>query len=275
MAISPTAQIHPTAVIEDGARIGGSCQIGPYSLIGSNVTLRQGVTIKSHAVVTGQTEIGEDSTVFSFACVGEIPQDLKFKGEETELRIGKRNRIREGATLNRGTRGGGGLTLVGDDCLFMTGAHVGHDCRVGDRVVMANQAALGGHCVIGSDVIIGGLSGIHQFVRVGNGAIIGAVCIVRHDVIPHGQVQGPGSQLHGLNLIGLRRRNEDRTAIADLQAAYRQLAESNQPFADAVYSIGSNGLRSTLIDDLVTFVNAGASRSYLLPTTRNGQKDGS
>ena len=265
MPIAESANVHPSAIVEQGARIGADCRIGPFAHIGGQVTLRPRVHIKSHAVVAGQTEIGEDSVVFPFACVGEIPQDLKYRGENTELRIGRRNRIREGATLNTGTRGGGGLTSVGDDCLFMTGAHVGHDCRVGNNVVMANQAALGGHCVIGDRVIIGGLAGIHQFVRIGIGAIIGAVCIVRRDVIPYGLVQGSGAELTGLNLIGLRRRNEDRRAIADLQTAYRRLSESKAPFQDSVADLADAGFNTALVDDIIRFVNSGSGRFYLTP----------
>ena len=269
MAISASANVHRTAIVEDGARIGNNCQIGAYSTIGANVTLRPGVQIKSHAVVTGQTEIGDDTVVFPFACVGEVPQDLKFKGEITELRVGKRNRIREGATLNVGTEGGGGITQVGNDCLFMTGAHVGHDCKVGNGVIMANQSALGGHCSIGDNVIIGGLSGIHQFVRIGTGAIIGAVCIVRRDVIPYGQVHGPGATLKGLNLIGLRRRDENRQAIANLQHAYRQLVESTEPFQKGVAALSDSSLNSALVDDIIQFVSNGSGRSFLTPEKKD------
>ncbi|MCY3878496.1 MAG: acyl-ACP--UDP-N-acetylglucosamine O-acyltransferase [Rhodobacteraceae bacterium] len=268
MPVAETAKVHPTAAVEEGARIGPDCVIGPFCVVGAKVTLRPRVVLKSHAVVSGQTEVGEDTVIFPFACVGEVPQDLKYNGESTELRIGKRNRIREGATLNIGTRGGGGLTSVGDDCLFMTGAHVGHDCRVGDRVIMANQSALGGHCVIGDRVIIGGLSGIHQFVRIGVGAIIGAVCIVRRDVIPYGHVQGPGAELSGLNLIGLRRQKEDRRAVAELQTAYRRLTESTEPFHDSVAALAREGFNSTLVNDIVKFVGADSGRSYLTPGVR-------
>lgn len=268
MPISNSASVHSTSIVEEGARIGDNCIIGPYSLIGSNVTLLPGVNVKSHAVVTGQTEVGEDTIIFPFACVGETPQDRKFKGEITELQIGKRNHIREGATLNVGTTGGGGITQVGDDCLFMTGAHVGHDCKVGHNVVMANQAALGGHCVIGDNVIIGGLSGVHQSTRIGTGAIIGAVCIVRHDVIPYGLVQGPGAVLAGLNLIGLRRRGENKHAIADLQNAYHHLSQSSDPFVDRISSLNQLGVQSELVDDVMRFVNSGSRRSYLLPENR-------
>ena len=153
--------------------------------------------MKSHAVITGWTEIGEESVIFPFATVGEVPQDLKYAGEHTRLVVGKRCRIREAATLNTGTEGGGGVTRVGDDVLIMTGAHVGHDAQIGDRVILVNHVAVAGHCVLGDDVIVGGLSGIHQWVRIGQGAIIGAVTMVTNDVIPYGLVQGPRGELDG------------------------------------------------------------------------------
>ena len=155
MAIHGTALVHPSAFVEEGATIGPECFVGPFALIGAEVTLHKGVTVKSHAVVTGWTDIGEDTTVFPFACVGEVPQDLKFKGERTRLIVGARCKIREGATLNTGTAGGGGITRVGDDCLLMTGSHVGHDASLGNRVILANQVAIAGHCQIADDVITG------------------------------------------------------------------------------------------------------------------------
>jgi UDP-N-acetylglucosamine acyltransferase len=189
--IDPTAQVHPSAMVEDGARVGAGCRVGAFAVIGPEVTLAEGVEVKSHAVVTGWTEIGAATVIFPFACVGEVPQDLKYRGERTRLVVGARCRIREGATLNTGTEGGGGVTRVGDDCLFMANAHVAHDCQVGNRVILVNNASVAGHCVLEDDVIVGGLSGIHQWVRVGRGAIIGAVTMVTNDVIPHGLVQGP------------------------------------------------------------------------------------
>jgi UDP-N-acetylglucosamine acyltransferase len=206
MTISPEAVIHPSAIVEPGAQIGTGCRIGPFCVIGAEVSLGAGVTVKSHAVVTGWTEVGEGSTIWPFATVGEVPQDLKFKGEHTRLVVGARCRIREGATLNIGTEGGGGVTRVGDDCLIMTGAHVGHDAQIGNRVILVNNVAIAGHCVLGDDVIVGGLSGVHQFVRIGRGAIIGAVTMVTNDVLPYGLVQGPRGELDGLNLVGLKRR---------------------------------------------------------------------
>lgn len=264
MSADPAPRIHPSAIVEPGARLGPGCVIGPFALIGPEVVLGPGVEVKSHAVVTGWTEIGEGSTVFPFAVVGEVPQDLKYRGEHTRLIVGKRARIREGATLNTGTEGGGGVTRVGDDCLLMTGAHVGHDAQVGDRVVMANQAALAGHCVIGDDVIIGGLSGIHQFVRVGQGAIIGAVTMVTNDVIPYGLVQGPRGRLDGLNLVGLKRRGVDRAGIAALRAAFDRLARGEGSFVDRARDLAAE-TESEHVRQIAEFILGQSDRSFLTP----------
>ncbi|MEM9639105.1 MAG: acyl-ACP--UDP-N-acetylglucosamine O-acyltransferase, partial [Pseudomonadota bacterium] len=185
------SNIHPSAVIEEGAQIDPTAQVGPFCCVGPEVTLAAGVQLKSHVVVTGQTEIGADTIIFPFAVIGEIPQDLKFKGEASQLIIGQRNRIREHVTMNLGTEGGGGVTRVGDDNLFMAGCHVAHDAMIGNRCVIVNSVAIAGHCIIEDDVIVGGLSGVHQFVRIGRGAIIGAVTMVTNDVIPYGLVQAP------------------------------------------------------------------------------------
>ena len=265
MSIDTTANIHASAVVEEGAIVGPDCQIGAFSVVGPNVRLGRGVIIKNHAVVTGWTEIGDETVVFPFACVGEVPQDLKYAGEETRLVVGKRNRIREGATLNLGTAGGGGLTQVGDDCLFMTGAHVGHDVIVGNRVIMANQSALAGHCIVDDDVIIGGLSGIHQWVRIGKGAIIGAVTMVTNDVIPHGLVQGPRGTLDGLNLVGLKRKGVDRTDIMALRAAFQALAQGEGAFQERARRLGEEN-ESDLVREIVDFVLGASDRSYLTPS---------
>ena len=264
MAIHPTARIHASAVIAPGATIGAGCDIGPFCTVGADVTLAQGVQMKSHAVVTGWTDIGQGTTIFPFACVGEIPQDLKFNGERTRLIVGARCRIREGATLNTGTTGGGGITRVGDDCLFMTGAHVGHDCTVGNRVILANQAALGGHAIIEDDVIIGGLSGIHQFVRIGRGAIIGAVTMVTNDVVPFGLVQGPRGELDGLNLVGLKRRGVDRADITAMRAAYQMLAQGEGTFLDRTRRLADE-TDSPYVREMTDFILSSSDRSFLTP----------
>ena len=265
MAIDPSASIHPSAVVENGANIAAGCQIGPFCHVGPEVTLHEGVVLKSHALVTGLTEIGAETVIFPFANIGDIPQDLKYAGEKTQLIVGKRNRIREGVTMNTGTDGGGGITRVGDDNLFMTGAHVGHDAIVGNHVVVANQSAIAGHCIIEDGVIIGGLSGIHQFVRIGRGAIIGAVTMVTNDVIPYGLVQGPRGALDGLNLVGLKRRGVAKEDITALRAAYQALAQGEGAFQERARRLSEEAPNSQYVRDVVDFVLKGSDRSFLTP----------
>ena len=256
--------IHPSAMIEAGAEIGPGCRIGPFAVIGPHVVLAEGVEVKPHAVVTGRTEVGPGTVIFPHATVGEVPQDLKYRGEPTRLVVGARCRIREGATLNIGTEGGGGITRVGDDVLVMTGAHVGHDAQVGDRVILANAVALAGHVVIGEDVVIGGLSGIHQFVRVGRGAMIGALTMVTHDVMPFGLVQGPRGVLDGLNLIGLKRRGVGRAEIAALRAAYAELAGGEGALVERARVL-AEGAESPLVREMAGFLIAASDRQLLRP----------
>ncbi|HCI08584.1 MAG TPA: acyl-[acyl-carrier-protein]--UDP-N-acetylglucosamine O-acyltransferase, partial [Sulfitobacter sp.] len=232
------SNIHPSSVIDDGAQIDPTAVIGPFCLVGPDVIIGPDVELKSHVVVKGRTVIGEGTVVFSFAVIGEIPQDLKFKGEQSGLVIGKRNRIREHVTMNAGTEGGGGMTKIGDDCLFMAGCHIAHDAIIGDRVIIVNSAAIAGHCILEDDVIVGGLSGIHQFVRIGRGAIIGAVTMVTNDVIPYGLVQAPRGALDGLNLVGLKRRGVARVDITALRAAFQMLAQGDGTFHNRVERLG-------------------------------------
>lgn len=257
-------QIHPSSIIEPGAQIGADCQIGPFCIVGADVVLHDRVVLKSHVVVTGQTSVGADSIIFPFASIGEIPQDLKFKGENTRLEIGQRNRIREHVTMNAGTEGGGGVTKVGDDGLFMAGCHIAHDVHVGDRVIIVNQSAIAGHCQIGDDVIVGGLSGVHQWVRIGHGAIIGAVTMVTADVIPYGLVQAPRGELDGLNLVGLKRRGVARAEITALRAALRKLAEDDKPFQERARDLGAE-TDSDYVRQIVDFITGSSDRSFLTP----------
>ncbi len=264
MAISATAEVHSSAVIEDGATIADGCVVGPFCVVGPQVVLHRGVELKSHVVVTGDTEIGADTVVFSFSVIGEIPQDLKFSGEATRLVIGERNRIREHVTMNTGTEGGGGLTSVGDDCLFMAGCHVAHDVHIGNRVIVVNSAAVAGHCVVEDDVIIGGLCGIHQWVRIGKGAIIGAVSMVTNDVIPYGLVQGPRGELDGLNLVGLKRAGVARSDITALRAAFQMLAQGEGAFQERAKRLGEES-DSAYVQEIVSFVLGDSDRSFLTP----------
>jgi len=256
--------IHPSAVIETGAQIDPSATVGPFCLIGSDVVIGPAVVLKSHVVVSGRTQIGEGTVVFPFAVIGEIPQDLKFKGEPTQLVIGKRNRIREHVTINCGTEGGGGITRIGNDGLFMAGCHVAHDAVIGDRVILVNSVAIAGHCVLEDDVIVGGLSGVHQFVRIGRGAIIGAVTMVTNDVIPYGLVQAPRGELDGLNLVGLKRRGVERADITALRAAFQMLAQGDGTFQNRAQRLKEE-TNSDYVREIVDFITADSDRHFLTP----------
>ena len=258
------SEIHPSAVVEDGARIGKGCRVGPFAVVGAQVVLGAGCEVKPHAVIVGDTHLGEGCAVFPGAVVGEVPQDLKYGGEATRLRIGARNAIREGATINIGTAAGGGETRLGDDNLLMTGAHVGHDARIGSRCVFANQVAIAGHCEIGDDVVIGGLSGVHQWVRIGRGAIVGAVTMVTNDVMPHGLVQGPRGELDGLNIVGLKRRGAARPDIFALRAAYAMLKQGEGPFMERARRLAEE-TDSPMVREVTDFILADTDRHFLVP----------
>ena len=258
------SHIHPSAVIADTAVIGADCTIGPFCIVGADVVLGKGVTLKSHVVVDGDTHIGDDTSVFSFAVIGEIPQDLKFDGEKSSVRIGARNRIREHVTINLGTAGGGAVTRIGDDNLLMAGCHVAHDAQVGNRVVIVNSVAVAGHCVIEDDVIIGGLSGVHQWVRIGQGAIIGALSMVTHDVIPHGLVVGPRGELDGLNLVGLKRKGVPRSDITALRAAFLAIKDGEGTLHDRAERLKSE-LDSDYVRQMVDFILGESDRGLLTP----------
>ena len=187
--------IHTTAIIDSNANIGEGVVIGPYCVVEAGVTLQENVVLHSHVVVGGLSDVGAETEIYPFASIGLPPQDLKYAGESSKLKIGRRNRIREHVTMNPGTADGGMITRVGDDCLFMVGAHVAHDCRMGDHVIMANNATLAGHVVVGDYAILGGLSAVHQFVRIGRHAIIGGMSGVENDVIPYGSVMGDRARL--------------------------------------------------------------------------------
>jgi len=258
------SSIHPSAVIETGAQIDPTATVGPFCLIGPDVVIGPGVILKSHVVISGRTQIGEDTVVFPFAVIGEIPQDLKFKGEPTQLEIGKRNRIREHVTINCGTEGGGGITRIGNDGLFMAGCHVAHDAVIGDRVILVNSVAIAGHCILEDDVIVGGLSGVHQFVRIGRGAIIGAVTMVTNDVIPYGLVQAPRGELDGLNLVGLKRRGVERADITALRAAFQMLAQGDGTFQNRALRLKEE-TTSDYVREIVDFITADSDRHFLTP----------
>tara|TARA_Y100001968_G_scaffold88433_1_gene79508 strand:- start:829 stop:1641 length:813 start_codon:yes stop_codon:yes gene_type:complete len=257
--------IHPSAIVEDGASIAPDVTIGPFAVVGKNVSIASGSVLHSHVVVDGHTSIGEKTEVFPFASLGARPQDLKYSGEASKLIIGSGNIIREHVTMNPGTTGGGMLTKVGDNCLFMVGAHVAHDCQVGDNVILANNATLAGHVVVGSFAILGGLSAIHQFVRIGDHAIVGGMSGVEHDVIPFGSVKGERARLAGLNIIGMRRRGFSRQELDDLRAGYKKLFSGKDNFQDRVAGLLSDKTQTQALKEVIDFIQQDSSRAICQP----------
>ncbi len=258
-------EIHPTAVIDANSNLGEGVVVGPYCVVGGNVTLEDGVVLHSHVVVGGRTRIGAETVIFPFASIGLSPQDLKYAGEDSELIIGRRNKIREHVTMNPGTTDGGMITRVGDDCLFMVGTHVAHDCMVGDHVIMANNATLAGHVTVGDYAILGGLSGAHQFVRIGRHAIIGGMSAVENDVIPYGSVVGERARLSGLNVVGLRRRDFAKKEIHNLRTAYRMLFAEEGTLRERVDDVAAMYGDDSGIMEIIEFMRANSSRGLTQP----------
>jgi UDP-N-acetylglucosamine acyltransferase len=259
------AKIHPSAVVEDGARLGADVDVGPFCHVGPDVVLGDGVTLKSHVVVAGLTEIGAGSTIYPFASVGHAPQDLKYHGEASRLVIGRNVTIREQATLNPGTEGGGMLTSVGDNCLIMACAHVGHDCHVGNNVILVNNATLGGHVRIGDHAILGGISAVHQWVRIGAHSILGGLSGLENDLIPFGSALGDRARLGGLNLVGLKRRGFDREVIHRLRAAYRMLFSDEGTLKERVEDVATMFADVPAVMEIVAFIREGGDRRICTP----------
>lgn len=246
---------HPTAIIDPRAELDNGVEVGPYCVIGAGVKIGRGSKIHSHAAIQGRTTLGEDNVVFPFATVGSIPQDLKYRGEPSELTIGNNNTIREFVSLNPGTAGGGMVTRVGDQNLLMMYCHIAHDCIVGNRNVIANGATLGGHVVIEDFVIVGGLVGIHQFVRIGTGAILGAGSMVSKDVPPYCNATGDRARLRGLNIEGLKRRGLDKTVIDAVHKAYRIVFHSKLSTASALAKVREELPAMPEIEKFVSFIS--------------------
>jgi UDP-N-acetylglucosamine acyltransferase len=263
-------RIHPTAIIEAGAKLADTVTVGPYCTVGAEVELGDGVVLMSHVVVAGRTTIGANTRIFPFASIGHEPQDLKYRGEESRLVIGAGNVIREHVTMNPGTAGGGMVTRVGDRCLFMVGAHVAHDCTIGDHVIMANNATLGGHVTIGDHAILGGLSAVHQFVRIGHHAMIGGMSGVERDVIPFGSVMGDRARLSGLNIVGMQRRGFSRDDMQALRSAYQMLFADGGTLAERVTAIANRFDDCRPVRDIVEFIRADSSRAICQPKGPNG-----
>ena len=259
--------IHKNAIVDLNAKISNNIKIGPYSVIGPNVEIGEGTEIQSHVSIVGNTKIGKNNKIYPFASIGNDPQDLKFRGEDTKLEIGDNNKIREYVTINPGTKGGGGLTKVGNDCLFMVSAHIAHDCFVGDNVILANNVPLGGHVHIDNNAIIGGNSAVQQFTRVGRFAMIGGMCGVVRDIIPYGVVHGNRSVLQGLNLIGLRRKNIPNKEIIILGDAYKEIFK-NENLTDNLKNLSEAYKSNELVKEVINFIEKDKKRPICTPFSK-------
>ncbi len=259
--------IHPTAIVDAAAEIADSVIIGPYCVVGPKVRLDERVELISHVVVDGITSVGEGTRIFPFASIGHQPQDLKYKGEPSTLEIGKNNRIREHVTMNPGTEGGGMVTRVGDNCLFMASSHVGHDCLVGNHVILANNATLGGHVTVGDFAVLGGLSAVHQFVRIGHHVMVGGMTGVENDIIPYASCTGNRAHLSGLNLVGLKRRGFPRDDIHALRNAYRLLFAPEGTLQERLDEVAQQFAACQPVMDIVEFIRSAQGRAICQPTS--------
>ncbi|MCW5961337.1 MAG: acyl-ACP--UDP-N-acetylglucosamine O-acyltransferase [Pyrinomonadaceae bacterium] len=248
--------IHESAIVSKKAAIGKDCYIGPFSTIGDDVALGDGVRLESHVVVDGKTSIGAETMIYPFVSIGLAPQDLKYGGEATETKIGARNHIREFATIHRGTAGGGGLTLIGDDNLIMAQAHIAHDCRIGNHVIMANAATLAGHVEIADRANIGAYSGVHQFCRIGYEAFVGGYSVVVKDAMPFATIQGNHAKCYGLNRVGMKRRGYSAEVIRDLNHAFHLLLTAKLNTSQAVERIEAEIKDCEEVDLLVDFIKS-------------------
>jgi UDP-N-acetylglucosamine acyltransferase len=263
-------KIDPTARVADGARLGAGVEVGPYCVIGPGATLGDGCRLLAHVYIDGLTSIGARTIVYPFVSLGTPPQSVHYKGEATRLTIGADCSLRENVTMNTGTVAGGGETRVGDRCMLMVGAHVGHDCAVGNDVIFANNATLGGHCTVGDHVFLGGLTGIHQHVRIGEQAIVGGMTGVEFDVIPFGAVLGARGELAGLNVVGMKRRKHSREEIHSLRRAYRSLFFGAGALANRVDTVAAEFSDDANVQKIVAFIRAGGKRRLTLPRAGGG-----
>ena len=261
----PKGNVHPTAIIEDGAKVGADVRVGPYCVVGSEVALGDGVELLSHVVVAGRTSIGARTRIFPFASIGHQPQDLKYKGEPSTLSVGSDCLIREGVTMNPGTEGGGMQTVVGDRCAFLANSHVGHDCKVGDNVILSNNVMLAGHVTVGPHVIIGGGAAIIQFSRVGAHAFLGGMSGLENDLIPYGMALGNRAHLSGLNIVGLQRRGFSRDDIHNLRRAYRALFADEGTLMERVADVEAEFADHPIVKEIVAFIRVGGKRSLCTP----------
>ena len=258
--------IHKSAIIDRKAKIDSSVEIGPFSIIGPDVEIGKNTKIESHVSIVGHTTIGDGNRFFPFSSIN-IPQDLKYNGEKTKTIIGNNNTIREYVTINPGTLGGGGVTKIGNSCLFMVSAHIAHDCIVGNNVILANNVPLGGHAIIEDDVIIGGNSAVQQFTRIGRSAMIGGMCGVVRDIIPYGIAHGNRSILQGLNLIGLRRKKIPNKEIKILSDAYKKIFK-DENFTENINNLSQEIKQNELVKEVIIFLEKDKKRPICTPFSK-------
>ena len=255
--------IDKTAIIGKNAKVHPSVKIGPYSVIGPHVEIGENTEIQSHVSITGNTKIGKGNKIYPFVSIND-PQDLKYSGEETSLVIGDNNKIREYVTINPGTIGGGGKTIIGNNCLFMISSHIAHDCQVGNNVIIANNVPLGGHAIIEDNVVIGGNSAVQQFTRIGKMAMIGGMTGVLNDVIPYGLSTGNRNSLQGLNLIGLRRAKFENKDILGLSEAYKEIF-ANKNINENISKLNGSFQENPLVKEVIEFITKDKKRSICTP----------
>ncbi|RPH05990.1 MAG: acyl-ACP--UDP-N-acetylglucosamine O-acyltransferase [Alphaproteobacteria bacterium TMED194] len=261
---------HHTSIVSEKAILGSNVTIGPYCIINDNVKIGNNVNLMAHIYVDGNTIIGDNCRFFPYCSIGTSPQDLKYKGEKSKLKIGDNNIFREYVTVNPGTEGGGLETTIGNNCLFMINAHVAHDCKIGNNVIMVNNASIAGHVILEDYAIMGALSGAHQFCRIGKHSMIGGLSGVDSDVIPYGTVLGNRAYLSGLNIIGLKRRGFSKDIIQDLRKAYGLLFSSQEgTFSDRVKEVSEEFLDNEPIQEIVQFLKSEKSRSICKPKNAN------
>ncbi|MCV3764118.1 acyl-ACP--UDP-N-acetylglucosamine O-acyltransferase [Rhizobium sp. TRM95796] len=269
-SISPSARIHSMAIVEDGAVIGDDCEIGPFCRVGSQVVLGQGVRLLSNAVVTGKTTIGKGCVIHPMAVIGGVSQSLHEAGEDSVLIVGDNCTMREGVTMNAGTVGGGGVTSVGDNCLFLANSHVAHDCRLGDNIILSNNVMLAGHVRVEDRVILSGGCAVHQFTRIGRQAFVGGLTGVAYDVIPFGMINGNPGVLSGLNIVGMSRAGIARETIHRVRRAYKDIFESEEAVRVAAARIRDDYLDCPEVIEILDFIAADSDRALSSPNRIKG-----
>ena len=254
--------IHPTAIIDPAASLGENVKIGPFCVVSSNAKLGDNVELKSHVIIEGITSIGEGSVIYPFASIGQPPQILKYAGEKSEVVIGSNNVIREYVTIQAGSFDGGMVTAVGSNCLLMVGAHIGHDCKIGNGVILANYASLGGHVEVGDYAIIGGLAAVHQFVRIGAYSMIGGVSAVVRDLIPFGLANSDRAALEGVNLVGMKRRGFDNQESLNAARAVEEIFSQEKVLANKIEQVAYKYKDNSIVNQIIEFLKQDTTRAF-------------